>query len=142
MSIGPLTTSNYDSCDLPISECSPSMCPSGFGWDASPCESLFPRSGARMSAPLLNRRTRGSEDNVAQRRADYAARRQQKAKRLHMARLFNKKPIQPLLYKGMVERTFHLKNEGIEPIKTLSCLIARIGKLATIILIIFLRYTL
>lgn len=45
-----------------------------------------------------------------------------------MVRLFNKKPIQPLLYKGMVERTFHLKNEGIEPIKTLSCLIARIGK--------------
>ena len=59
-----------------------------------------------------------------------------------MARLFNKKPIHPLLYKGMVERTFHLKNGGIEPIKTLSCLIARIGKLATIILIIFLRYTL
>ena len=62
-----------------------------------------------MYAPLLNRRTRGSEDNVAQRRADYAARRQQKAKRLHMARLFNKKPMQPLLYKGMVERTFSLK---------------------------------
>ena len=61
---------------------------------------------------------------------------------LNMARLFNKKPIHPLLYKGMVERTFHLKNGGIEPIKTLSCLIARIGKLATIILIIFLRYTL
>lgn len=60
----------------------------------------------------------------------------------NMARLFNKKPIHPLLYKGMVERTFHLKNGGIEPIKTLSCLIARIGKLATIILIIFLRYTL
>ena len=47
-----------------------------------------------------------------------------------MARLFNKKPIQPLLYKGMVERTFPLENRGVESIKTLSCLIARIGKLA------------
>lgn len=49
---------------------------------------------------------------------------------LNMARLFNKKPIQPLLYKGMVERTFPLENRGVESIKTLSCLIARIGKLA------------
>lgn len=65
----------------------------------------------------------------------------QKAHTFYVARLFNKKPIQPLLYKGMVKRTFPLENGG-EPIKTLSCLIARIGKLATIILIIFLRYTL
>ena len=33
----------------------------------------------------------------------------QQADRLHMARLFNEKHTHPLLYKGMVERTFSLK---------------------------------
>ena len=33
----------------------------------------------------------------------------QKNYRLHMARLFNEKHTQPLLYKGMVERTFSFK---------------------------------
>lgn len=45
---------------------------------------------------------------------------------LHMARLFNKKPIQPLLYKGMVERTFPLENGGVEPVKGLIALVISI----------------
>ena len=43
----------------------------------------------------------------------------QKNNCLHMARLFNKKPIQLLLYKGMVERTFSQNTSGIEPAKGL-----------------------
>ena len=52
----------------------------------------------------------------------------QKYNRLNVARLFNKKPIQPLLYKGMVERTFSLKIYGFEPVITLNCPIICIGK--------------
>ena len=39
-----------------------------------------------------------------------------------MGRLFNKKPIQALLYKGMVERTFSQNTSGIEPVKGLIAL--------------------
>ena len=39
-----------------------------------------------------------------------------------MARLFNKKPIQLLLYKGIVERTFPQNTSGIEPVKGLIAL--------------------
>jgi len=46
----------------------------------------------------------------------------QKNNCLHMARLFNKKPIQLILYKGMVERTFSQNTSGIEPAKGLIAL--------------------
>ena len=45
-----------------------------------------------------------------------------------MARLFNEKHTQPLLYKGMVERTFSLKIQWFEPVRTLNCPIICIGK--------------
>lgn len=45
-----------------------------------------------------------------------------------MDRLFNEKHTQPLLYEEMVERTFHLKNRGIEPAKSLNYPIICIGK--------------
>ena len=40
----------------------------------------------------------------------------QQTNSFHMARLFNKKHTQTLLYKGIVERSFSLKNGYIEPI--------------------------
>ena len=45
-----------------------------------------------------------------------------------MARLFNEKHIQPLLYKEMVERTFSLKIQWFEPVRTMNCPIICIGK--------------
>lgn len=45
-----------------------------------------------------------------------------------MTRLFNEKHIQPLLYKEMVERTFSLKIQWFEPVRTMNCPIICIGK--------------
>ena len=46
----------------------------------------------------------------------------------NMARLFNEKHTQPLLYKEMVERTFSLKIQWFEPVRTMNCPIICIGK--------------
>lgn len=45
-----------------------------------------------------------------------------------MARLFNEKHTQPLLYKEMVERTFSLKIQWFDPVRTMNCPIICIGK--------------
>ena len=45
-----------------------------------------------------------------------------------MDQLLNEKHTQPLLYKEMVERTFSLKIQWFDPVRTLNCPIICIGK--------------
>ena len=52
----------------------------------------------------------------------------QKRYRLYMPRLFNEKHTQPLLYTGMVERTFLLKIQWFDPVIALNCSIFCISK--------------